>query len=67
MHPKHEPKHPSPAKSSTIPSPPSIACSAYNSYIEIRLPLTVHAALLNCRFRLTVKAHDDGEGGECVW
>ena len=61
MHAKHEPKHPSPAKSSAIPGPPSIACSVYSSHIEIRLGLTVHATLLNLRFHLMVKAHDDGE------
>jgi hypothetical protein len=65
IHTKHEHKHPCPGKShSTIPNPPlppSIACSAHNSRIEIRLPLTVHAALLNRRFRLKFKAHDDGK------
>jgi len=68
---KNRPKHPSLAKScSAIPSPPllsCIVCSAHNSHVEKRLRLTVHAALLNRRFYLTVKAHDDGGDGEYVW
>ena len=61
-------QNPSPAN----PTPQSLALlpslgPPHNSHIETRLPFTVHAVLLNRRFRLTVKAHDDGEDGECVW
>jgi len=50
------------------PSPSLLLSLAppHNSHIEICLPHTVHAALLNRHFRLRVKAHDDGEDGECV-
>jgi len=42
---------------------PSLA-PPHNSHIEIRLPLTV---LLNSRFHVRVKAHDDEGDGEGVW